>query len=367
MPENSPKYGDSVCRDLACYYDTNDDGTKTRYEHRESWCAESAGTYFHIPGVIDQAFRTSTDIEDETKYNLPGSSYTRLSCFDGEVIPTECDSGSRDIICKETVLTEGYTSAKCESNDWLSCLDITNDADCEAIERDCKWIYGYTFNFSIEENVSKQGSCVPLFAPGLDFWNPSGTSDATCARGTVADITVFETYWMTNREKFEDVPTKDAAERCLLNCYSIPDYGFGLTLEQVQDFYSGGTLPSGGVNSYHLSNRRGQYCSAIGDSENRALGRVSGNSILCADNENRRIDPLFYTNAQWLDSIRTRARSLGDCGVKNNSIGEMGQPGSELITAIFDKLNQDGSVKTNGTSQTIYIGEERQGDYRLDE
>jgi hypothetical protein len=375
MPSNAPEFGDNVCRELACYYDTNGDGKKEKYDHGESWCAESEGTYFHIPGVIDQDFRTDTDIENETKYNLPGSQYYLLSCWDGEVIPTECDGGYREKICKEREVVEGYTSATCDINDWRSCLDIVNEGDCEAIGKDCKWIYGYRFDATIVENETEQGSCVPLFTPGFEFWNPESGDEAFCEIGAVADITFYETWWGYNRDTFEEEPTDIAAHRCLWGCYAIPDYGIELTLEEAEDFYEGGSLPNS-VGSYHLSTRVGQYCGPtqltswiFGEkTPERAVGKVVGNSVSCSSNDERRIKPLFYTHAQWLTLIRSRARSLGDCGVKANSIGEIGQPGSELITAIFDKLNQDGSIKTEGASQTIYVGEERIfGEYRSDE
>ena len=46
-----------------------------------------------------------------------------------------------------------------------------------------------------------------------------------------------------------------------------------------------------------------------------------------------------------LKSITERANSLGDCGYKASINGKYSDPETEMITAIFQKMKQDGECK----------------------
>ena len=376
MPNQKP-LGDYVCKDLACYYDVHNDGIKEKYEHGESVCAESEGTYFHIPLVEERDENLRKDLKDITKYNLPGSRYYKLQCWNGEMKPQPCRS-YRNEVCEETDLGSGYMMASCVVNDWRGCFEIANKEDCEDDVVDCKWIPGYRFdyeNFKERDHKDEQGSCVPLYAPGFDFWEPESDAHALCSiNSLVQENVVYEQPWFgTKRSDFKDVDTKDAAHRCFENCYAIPDYGKDLTASFLEEFQLGSDkLPSGKLKNYYLSEREGYYCLKDRNEpdtiNNLKVGGEAGDEIQCAsrnwlDVDRRRVK-LFYTYDQWLNSVKQRAKSLGDCGVKDNFVETPGQDGSELITVIFQKLDQDLGVKENGTIETIWIGDKRIDGYR---
>ncbi len=75
--------------------------------------------------------------------------------------------------------------------------------------------------------------------------------------------------------------------------------------------------------------------------------------------------PIFFRHIDWLDSIRTRSRSLGDCGYKPNLLGNYGDNLTEMITVSFQKLSQKGEPKGDEFQlQTVYEGERYTGDFR---
>jgi len=382
MPTQRP-LGDYVCKDLACYYDVNDDGKEERYEHGESVCAESEGTFFHIPQVKERSEILREELADITQYNLPGSRYYKLQCWNGVMKTIPCRE-YRNEVCEEMDLAdeldleEEYMQASCVVNDWRNCFEITNVDDCENDKVDCKWIPGYRFdnqNFKERDKEDEQGSCVPLYTPGFDFWEPESDAHALCSLNSlVIENVIYEQHFLGNRNDFGGVSTEDAAQRCFENCYAIPDYGVEFTASFLEDFHlnNGKTLPSGGIRDYHLSGREGYYCLKDRDEpdtiDNLKVGLEAGNEIQCAAGDNKDSDrrrvKLFYTYDQWLNSVKQRAKSMGDCGVKENAVGTSGQDGAELITVIFQKLKQDGSVKENGTVETIWIGDKRIDGYR---
>jgi len=68
----TPSLGNYICRDLSCDYEGQ------TYAHGERWCAGVDGVSEIIAG--------ETANTDSSTENLPGSEYTRLSCYNGEVI-----------------------------------------------------------------------------------------------------------------------------------------------------------------------------------------------------------------------------------------------------------------------------------------
>jgi len=138
--------GKHVCQSLDCKYNG-----KT-YKHGESWCADS-------PGLIDF---------------LPGSRAFRLVCFNGEVTSEPC-ADFRAQLCFEYEDPNGAKVAGCGANLWTTCVHQTTKKDCENSDlRDCQWIEG--INIDAKGGDDKEdGSCVPLFAPGLEFWGKEKT------------------------------------------------------------------------------------------------------------------------------------------------------------------------------------------------
>lgn len=168
---NAPTYGDNICRDLGCTY------KGTRYEHGETWCGLSLGA--------------ST--------SAPGSRYFRLVCYNGEVLIEPC-ADFRQEICISTTIVD-FRVAACRANRWQDCTAQTIKADCENTDRrDCNWI-GTTYSAS-----KSTLTCVPKYAPGLNFWGSStGSAQSVCTSGSTSCITEYR------KEGFND-------EDCESNC-----------------------------------------------------------------------------------------------------------------------------------------------------
>ena len=133
---NKPTYGDNICEDLGCKYDGKD------YQHGETWCADSKGS----------------------DKNLPGSRHFRLVCYNGDVTVEPC-ADFRAEVCHESEI-DGFKTAACRVNMWQDCNAQINKKDCNnTAKRDCQWV---------------GGKCVPLYAPGFDFWVSDGSASELC-------------------------------------------------------------------------------------------------------------------------------------------------------------------------------------------
>ena len=235
LSENSntapPTYGNYVCADLSCFYDNNKDGriqTSEQYKHGESWCASTPGVYFdesQNKGIfvdIDNLSEIDSEVLDDLKYtfsdsssefdpikpyapvtyNLPGSRYVKLTCIDGEVIAEPC-SDFRNEFCADSLIQEDpdYRRAQCVANGWRDCVLMESKTECESSGRHCQWLSGYRFdgenkNSNQEYNLEEQGSCVPLIAPGLDFYSDDETiktSSAYCNLANQVEQSFYET------------------------------------------------------------------------------------------------------------------------------------------------------------------------------
>ena len=406
-----PDFGKYVCADLGCVYQGD------KKEHGESWCAT-------VPGVADiQGDPTSGLISQKTrddiaanpgKYNLPGARYLKLYCANGEVKPEEC-ADFRNEICMEGIdPQDGLQTAECFVNDYRGCYDITDKTTCEAEDSMCQWVPGYRFDGLLTEDDQReeyQGSCLPLFSPGFQFWTDPEESNGTanafqgefiCGLASISEQVFYETHWMTKRDDFAEVPTIDAAHRCLENCYAIPEYGVQLGPEGMSVLWDGKSvrgmawIPREGNSRSTISNapkeydstlkleemtvslRRGQYCEKESDPEDDFLFKVPDDyHVRCikraetdgtivgewVENAKKKTDPLFWTNDQWIESITRRAKEMGDCGYlagisSTEENPRFSNPSSELVTAVFQKLKQDGTPKDDATgTQILYQGE----------
>lgn len=387
MPSSAPKNGNKVCRDLACYYDTNGDGKNERYEHGESWCAETEGTYPHLTknfeedkNVIEELLSLDGITE---KYNIPGSRYVKLECRNGVVLEQPCKD-YRNEFCVEETLAETkhkdgdgkYTQASCIANGWRNCFNFTSQGNCENADDffQCKWVGGYRFDFANVKtnkaplNYSEQGSCVPLISPGFEFWNNSGNA----YQGIVKEIVFYEVHWLFD-EKREQL-LKDAsfaAENCYTqNCYAIPGYASDISEEQWAEIWDG-DKDSIDIkdDSDYLSEREGAYCHKKDDPSTPKTGSFTGDNPGCLDNEETKVyqPPIFASNTQWIESIILRARSLGDVGYKKSIGNYWGESSAERVVSIMQKLNQDMKVKKNMTEEFVMweAGEYTDGNKRM--
>ena len=276
----------------------------------------------------------------------------------------------------------------------MGCNWLTTRDSCEADGYFCKWIPGYRADFEMvpeDDRKEAQGTCAPLVAPGFPFWE--GIGAGLCAQGIVQENTLFETTIWRDRDEFNfDTWTigdgSDAdplAHRCYDRCYTIPGYAqeFDAGIVGAEKIYPEDLMGTRGpensyqkltafydrsnydlprpVDNYYLSTRQGQYCHKVDEPDNWETGGVTGSSYNCAafqfsdgrDERKERDFPVYLTHQEWLESITERARALGDCGYKPNPANKYNDPFSEIITVVFQKMEQDGTVKKNITAQKI--------------
>jgi len=379
-----------ICGDLSCQY-------KGRtYQHGESWCAESPGVMIINKNLTTGELIKSnlTALKNATKYNLPGSRYYKMVCSAGEVLVEEC-ADYRNSVCIQGV--DDYSKriqASCVFNPWRACSGMETKTSCENPNSLCKWIPGYRWNYNefVPEANRKemQGSCVPLIAPGFDFWN--GTSSkgmGVCAMAGVVEYALYETTIWENRSNMVQWSKDALSARCVDGCYAIPFYGkefvFNGTKIYPEDVvclsgrgYGTATCPNNysvltefydesefklpeDVKDYYLSTRRGQYCYKSTKQEDFATGKVTGQNYDCTpglggeekEEKKERDYPVYLTNQEFIMSITERTDSLGDCGYKVAANGKQGNPEAEIITSIFQKMSQKGNVKENVTVEQI--------------
>jgi hypothetical protein len=193
------------------------------------------------------------------------------------------------------------------------------------------------------------------------------------------DAAVYETHWMTKRYNFADNPAcqtsgvghqNDLVGRCSDNCYVIPDYGRYSQNEMdwipngenyadktFFSIHSGGEVPSGDNFEDHcISDRRNYYCTTDG-----LFNEITGKEATCAQDEDKRRNyPIFFTNKEWLESITSRAKYMGDCGYKegiySESLEDEYDSDLEQIWVAFTKLDNQGEPKDELVFEKIYEG-----------
>ena len=428
---NEADIGDYVCADMGCEYDTDNDGIiepLEHYEHGESWCAMSPGTYFvnstqysnsldNFHGILinpETGEYTDSDflkemIRNPEKYNFPGTEYTRLYCIDGEVKIDPCEPLRKEV-CMEYFWGEDndFRNAKCVQNAYQQCPTYTDFTSCEkTLPQFCKWVEGYRFDgakthTNEEVRWALQGSCVPLFAPGFLFWKENTDEETdingvkACSVAGISEATKYQLSWTHNRDNFADNKpcitsgdnyNTDLVQRCTENCYLIPQYGnenqgnvtnlfepnnpdnpnilnptyprsiySNIYNSKIFKIHTGGQTPGEkNFEKFCISDMQKYYCD--GDL------RVTGSKADCAMSAQlpkRKNFPVFFTHDTFLDSIRERARSLGDCGYKSSISHKLDEiePKLEIINVFFRKLKHNGDPKDEEGVQTIYQGDE---------
>lgn len=171
----APRFGDNICRDLGCEYQGQ------KYQHGETWCS--------VPS-------------DKAK-NLPGSRYSRLLCYNGEVTVEACADFRQEICIQDEI--NSFSTAACRVNMWQDCTSQTNQKTCENTDqRDCQWLTIQSLNQNEDDeseedednednNQATVGKCVPKFAPGFDFWQTtSSDAQSLCALANNECIVKYE-------------------------------------------------------------------------------------------------------------------------------------------------------------------------------
>ena len=198
--DEKPQVGNYICRDLSCKGYVGEGYTKSNPpKHGETWCAEAKG--------IDKS--------------LPGSRYFRLVCYNGEVSVEPCADFRQEVCIQSSV--KGFNTAACRVNKWQDCYSQDNEDDCENIDRrDCKWETKTDFCILKDENgvcltVDNDGnkikaSCVPLHAPGFDFWEEDTDAESMCSMASAVCVIDYEDKIGSDPEV---VRNKECYDKCI--------------------------------------------------------------------------------------------------------------------------------------------------------
>jgi hypothetical protein len=171
--DTKPLFGDYVCRNLDCKFDNE------TYKHGETWCISK------YLGSTNEIFVKDGEIQvkevDNIDKNLPGSRYFRLVCYNGEISIEPCADRRAEVCVQEDVplnisgVDSLFRTAACRVNKWQDCSAQGSGEDCGDLDvRDCQWI----------EIKDGKPVCVPLYAPGFDFWKSEESGTDVCALGT---------------------------------------------------------------------------------------------------------------------------------------------------------------------------------------
>ncbi len=195
----NPRYGEYICRDLACDEEGKD--------HGETWC-----------------------VSNTNNLNTPGSEYFRKVCYNGEVTIEPCAAFRSEICIEAEILEEGQSSgdgfsvAACTANRWQDCLAQEDEDDClNTDKRDCEWIYSGIKKYNEDsEELENVNVCVPKYAPGFDFWDISEDSDSEemCAIASSECVAKFERKldWDDVKDLVGD-PDTEYTWYCKENCH----------------------------------------------------------------------------------------------------------------------------------------------------
>ncbi len=372
---------ESKCINVTCNYKGKP------YKNGESWCESVNGSNILVNSLNYKEFKNDTVksniLNNYEKENIPGSRYYQLKCLNGEIYLESC-MDYRNQICQETLLDsdgdgEGdYRYAECRINNWRPCIGLTTKSECESEKYDCRWLggeeylWGYRYDGQIlpwdgesdyqkEIRIEQQGSCVPLYAPGFDFWDDSlGDSSTICSSASITEVAFFETGVFTDREEMENFSTRYGIQKCFDGgCYAIPDFGLDKSLSNnlsdTLNIFLGGEVPEGKIADLHLPLARGYYC------ENKTGSVTGDDGANCAEDSEKRSDiPLFLNHGLWVDYIQERARASGDCGYKVGISGNFGDESAERLIVQFQKLKQQGEIKDNSSeTKVVYLGDKR--------
>lgn len=267
--DNEPDYGNFVCSSLNCMDRGVPEVDDFYKEHNrypidgESWCVKTKGVTEEISINQITGIETESDLKNE---NLPGSTYYRIECNNGEILEPEL-CGPRDFVCAEQVIKSDKIDeirAVCAANKWEDCVFQKDKESCENTQqRDCIWEVGFGLQSTKDEELKDSafdesgfpGSCIPKFAPATN--NLCESANQQCV------VKYKKRGWIFGGKL-------DQKKHCKENCYCIDGW-------------------------------------------------------TKSDSENYGYSGPFLSNQEWLDSMKNVCTSLGDCGIKDNFLGYEGQ------------------------------------------
>lgn len=255
--------GNYICKDLSCY-----EGNKKIAEHGETWCASVKG------GKVIAG-------KEAINANLPGSRQFRLVCYNGEISIEPCADFRQEVCIQDTV--NEFNTAGCRVNMWQDCYSNDNKDDCENRDRrDCEWIFGQSI---LKENETKykdetEGACVPLYAPGFNFWNSEGDAESICSMASTECKVLYEKGIITmgfGSEEEEVVADEECEDEC--------------------------------------EDANGKNC------EEKCKAK-------CVEKDN---DGKWIINKTWKEEMNFLSKKLGDCGNSLNAFGIAGYPLKDIF------------------------------------
>jgi hypothetical protein len=158
-----PTFGTFICTDLNCQKTSNGKS----YKHGESWC------------VYTDAGKTGVG------KNAVGSRFYKHICINGEETVEACADFRQQECIEDSIKIAGgtFSQAACRVNRWQDCAAQTEKDDClNKDRRDCLWKPG---------TRAIPDACVPLNAPGLQFWQGEETK-TICAKASTTCTVTFE-------------------------------------------------------------------------------------------------------------------------------------------------------------------------------
>lgn len=160
---DNPVMGDNICQSLNCPSTSNGKS----YKHGESWC------------VNTDAGKTSVS------KNSVGSRFYKHLCINGEEKVEACAEYRQEECISDVIKTSvgEFSQAACRVNRWQDCTTQTDKDACENRDRrDCAWKPG---------SGAMPDVCVPLNAPGLQFWQGEQTKEI-CGKASATCTVIFE-------------------------------------------------------------------------------------------------------------------------------------------------------------------------------
>jgi hypothetical protein len=272
---NSPNYGNYICEDLSCEYEGEN------YQHGETWCVDVEGT----------------------EENFPGSRNFRMICYNGEVSVEPCADYRQEVCIQSEVNT--FKTAACRVNMWQDCYSQTNPKDCEnSDKRDCQWIEGVSIlvdeggnSLAVDENNEKiDASCVPLNAPGFDFWKEETDAKEMCGLASTTCYVEYASSVTTGGLIGEKGIPLDAQcmDKCREEC---------------------------------LINDPTNFC-------NRACEEKCPSQ--CVNNNKD-----YTIKETWIEDMSNICRAMGDCGNGNNYIGEQGYYDEDDLESFVTRSSEE--------------------------
>ncbi len=294
LKDAKPTYGDNVCRSLNC-----DNGRK----HGESWCISDYNTAQFGASPV-------------------GSRFYRGICMDGEISIETCADFNNEV-CME-VASGSYTEAKCQTNQWRSCLAANNKQTYEEIKSECdKYEQCTLFEDIIFEGLKTEAG-------------ESETSNGTAPWSSMPGFLRVN----NNKQGASDDGVGKEANPVVAHC--VPKYTPGMVFWQSESATKNPTTAATPTNAVASANS--EYGGSV--AETNAICSLGG--FVCI-NHLKKENPLnpssSWSNADlnnwvcnidsnnaksetsipiWMAGLNEKCKMLGPCGISPNIAGEIG-------------------------------------------